>query len=171
MIDNRLVGLWENGGAYRWRLHPDGKGFSVAPPLPYEITGNDSVLRHLVGHPPLVFSRVTGAGSLVGRWTRSLIDEGKPVTEDCEFRGDGTMSWWLWVDGVADPEMTGIFIDDGSAYVEELLRSLYATGPGDALTRVTDGVTETGTYAVDPSGDAWTATFPGGAIRYTRAAP
>lgn len=169
MIDNRLVGLWDRGGVLRWRYLADGSVYRVTPPEPYAITDNDTVLRLLSGAPPLVFSRVSGAGSLIGRWTRSLIDGGKPVTEDCEFRSDGTVTWWLWVDGIADPELTGIFTDDGTAYAEEILWALATTGPGDRLTdtRVA-GATETGTYAVDPAGNAWTATLPSGTSHYTR---
>jgi len=169
-IDAALVGLWDAGGAQPLEIHADGAVFSLAAPMPYQITGNGMILQHLAGSPPLEFDRISAAGSgLIGLWSREQVDGGAVWREDVQYRADGSFTWHTSRDGVFDSEIPGLYSDTGTEFTAAERRASLTTGPGDFLAWAQAyGPLETGSYSVAPDGESWTYHKAAGDLRFVR---
>lgn len=171
-FDDRLLGIWlwdnqEVEIAFDHWLYISGAA-------DFTISSDGMKLNYPAPKPDWVFSRVAGQGSdLEGVWRIEYTVGSDEVSEEANFRGNGSYTWQAFINGHFDSIMLGTYRVSGSSLITRERRADVRTGPQDHIViDVSYGPKISGTYFFADDELKWTLREASGkVIVFTRKTP
>jgi hypothetical protein len=168
-FDVQLVGEWSLGPT-TYVVEADGWYFAVDGPRGYSISSDGMSLTFAGENPTISFARIFGAGaSLIGTWSRTIVDSGVTYVEEITFRPDGSFSTYWTEDGVFESDSSGKYeIAAGSILRAERRAQISTTPPDQILFDNPYGPDSSGSYVLSVDLSQWTVDLGGQTLTYVR---
>lgn len=170
MIDQSLVGTWNNGGAATVVILRSGELFYSAQTFSYTLEDNGQTLVTEAPSGPESYGRVGGGGvGLAGIWQRTTMQTDGTWTEEINLRDDGSYSLHWTHNGASDTDHFGLLTDNGTEFILDERKGWLWTGPAQELSMsMFWSPLLTGTYSLAPDGNSFTFFSNVGDIIYVR---